>query len=107
MSPFQAAECSTRTDSSNSESLLEHTSLLKVCLLRTTVCVEEPSPGSLSGTLGPSPRFPEAEIEALAEARCLALACLAAWVCRRTCQVKSSQVNTILLQTPIDTQKTY
>src|SRR6218665_2549406 len=30
MSPFQAAECSTRTDSSDSESLLEHKSLLYV-----------------------------------------------------------------------------
>ena len=85
MSPFPAAECSTRTDSSDSESLLEHTSLLYVlCLGSTTVCVEEPSPGSLSGTSGLSPKFTETEIEALAEAHCLALACLAAWVCRRT-----------------------
>src|SRR6218665_3397604 len=36
---------------------------------RTTVCVEEPSPGSLSGTSGPSSKFPETEIEPLAEAR--------------------------------------
>ena len=48
-------------------------------VLRTTVCVV-PSPGSLSGSSGPSPKFPETEIEALAEARCLTLACLAAWV---------------------------
>src|SRR6218665_1000964 len=48
--------------------------------------VEEPSPGSLSGTSGPSPKFTESEIEALAETRCLsaALACLAVWMCRRT-----------------------
>jgi len=52
--------------------------------LRTTVCVEEPSAGSLSAMSGPSPIFPETEMEALAEARCLALACLAAWVYRRT-----------------------
>ena len=45
-----------------------------------SVRVEEPSPGSLSGTSGPSPKFPETEIESLAETRCLsaALACLAA-----------------------------